>query len=83
MAQVTSVIDATPAWVQIANATQKFFVTISTADAVVLLRYSNGAPTASAIGHPLRAGDTFGDTPTENVWIRASQGAAQVVLTKD
>ena len=81
MAQVTSVVDATVAWVQIANASQKFFVTVQSGQ--VQLRYASTSPAAGDIGHEMRAGDTFGDTPTEKVWMRASQDTAKVVLTKD
>jgi hypothetical protein len=81
MAQVTSVVDATVAWVQIANAAQKFFISVVSAE--IMLAYKSTSPTADDIGHQMRAGDTFGDTPTEKVWMRASVGTAKVVLTKD
>lgn len=84
MAQLTSNQTLSgAAYVQIANAAQKFMMTAHSGH--VEYFYKATQPSNTDIGHWLREGKTYGDAaPTEKLWARGKDGlAATIVLTKD
>lgn len=83
MAQITTNLTLTDGTYQaVANAAQKFM--LSAHSGALMIAYASSAPADSFVGHVLPEGTTYGDSaPTEKTWVKAKDGKAVAVLTKD
>lgn len=83
MSKFTNDLDVTSTWSLLAENGDAFELTVLSPGPVVY-RYQTTQPGANAMGHIMRAGDSWIDQAcNENFWIRTLSGFAKAVLTMD